>query len=313
MKLNYLWRSAAALLASGLFRALPIGAASALGGWMGRVIGPRLSRHGIARANLELALPELSPEDMDRIMVGMWNNLGRTVSEIAHLGTFSRAEESDNGLITFAGLEHLERLKQDYRGAIFVGGHLGNWEVAPLMLRRAGLETVSVYRPFNEPYIDRLARQQRIKINPNWAIKRQDVKALVSALRDRRSVSMLVDQKLWQGELIPFFGHDAHTTTMPAKLALRYGVPIVPFRVERLSGARIRVSAYPPITLPEGTSDTGDEEAEIALTLAINRVLEGWIRERPEQWNWLHRRWRIKKKYANKRLSSKRPAPGMHP
>lgn len=308
IKIRYLWRSAAAFVAAGLFGALPLGAASALGGWAARTIGPRLARDGIARGNLELALPELSAADMDRIMVGMWDNFGRTVAEFAHLATYSRAEESDNGLITFAGLEHLERLKCDYRGAIFVGGHLGNWEVAPLMLRRAGLETVVVYRPLDAPYVDRLIHRQRTKITPDWAIKRREVKALVSALRDRRSVSMLVDQKLWQGEMIPFFGHDAHTTTMPAKLALRYQVPIVPFRVERLSGARFRVSAYPPIPLPEGTSDTGDEEAEIALTLAINRVLEGWIRERPEQWHWLHRRWTIKRKYAKKRPSDRPPA-----
>ncbi len=150
---------------------------------MGRVIGPRLPLHGIARANLELALTELSAEEMDRVMIGMWDNLGRIVGEFAHLGTFSGAEESDTGLITFAGLEHLERLKQDYRGAVFITGHIGNWEVSGLILRRIGLETVAVYRPLNEPYIDRLIRQQRIKINPNLAIKRQDVKALVSALR----------------------------------------------------------------------------------------------------------------------------------
>ena len=281
-------------MANGVFRALPLGAASSFGGWVARVIGPRLSRHHIARENIELALPELGADEVDRVLAEMWGNFGRTVAEFAHLGTFSRDVDNDGGLITFAGLDHLEALKQDYRGAVFVTGHIGNWEVSGLILRRAELETLAVYRPPDTPYVDRLILEQRVKINPNLAIKRQDAKALVSALRARRSVSMLVDQKLWQGELLPFFGHDAYTTTMPAKLALRYKVPIVPVRVERIEGVRFRITAYPPIVPPDGAGGSGDHEAEIALTLAINRVLEGWIRERPDQWQWLHRRWAIR-------------------
>ncbi len=278
-------------MANSVFRALPLRAASAFGGWAARVIGPRLSRHHIARENIELALPELGPGEVDRVLAEMWDNFGRTMAEIAHLGTYSRDVDDDGGLITFAGLEHLEALKHDYRGAVFVTGHIGNWEVSGLILRRAGFETVVVYRPPDTPYVDRLLRKQRVKINPNLAIKKRDVKALVSALRARRSISMLVDQRLWQGELLPFFGHDAYTTTMPAKLALRYKVPIVPVRVERVENVRFRVTAYPPIMPPQ---DAEGADAEIALTLAINRVLEGWIRERPDQWQWQHRRWYIR-------------------
>ena len=287
-------------LAAGIFRALPLGAASAFGGWLARMIGPRLLRHRIARENIELVMPELDAEQVDGILTGMWDNLGRTVAEFAHLQAYSAAEKHGGDLITFAGMEHLEGLKRDYRGAIFVGGHLANWEITPLILRRAGLETVVVYRPPDTPYVDRLIRRQRAMINPHMAVKRRGTKALVSALRSHRSVSMLVDQRLWQGTLLPFFGYDAHTTTLPAKMALRYGVPIVPLRIERHDGTRFRITAYPPI-LPgddsgrDGTTKNGsDGDAEIALTLAINNVLESWIRERPDQWQWLHRRWTIR-------------------
>ncbi len=166
MKVNYFWRSIATFLAFGLFRALPLPAASAFGGWAARVIGPRLSRQETIRGNLELALPELAAAERDRIMVGIWDNFGRTIAEFAHLDTFSRAEESDSGLITFAGLEHIEGLKADSRGAVFVAGHIGNWELTPLIARRAGIVTVVVYRPPDTPYVDRLIRKQRAFINP---------------------------------------------------------------------------------------------------------------------------------------------------
>lgn len=311
MKFKYLWRIAAFFLAYGVFRILPLDTASHFGGWLARRVGPFSARHRIARDNIALALPELAPGEAERVLDGMWDNFGRIFAEYAHLGRFSRAEETGDGRISFAGLDHLEGVKRDGRGAIFIGGHIGNWEVAPLILRRAGLETVVVYRPPSTPVIDRLIRRKRAMINPDMAVKRQDVKALVSALRARRSVSMLVDQKLWQGDLVPFLGHDAHTTTMPGKLALRYGVPIVPLRVERLAGARFRVSASPPIVPPRGTGEAGAVAAERALTLAVNRVLEGWIRERPEQWHWLHRRWTIRRrrKGRNKFRRPRRPAP----
>ena len=294
MKFSHRWQSAAALLALSVFRALPLGAASAFGGWIGRTLGPHLARHRIASDNLQLAFPELSPSERDRILMGMWDNFGRVVGEYAHLDTLRRSVESGRGLVTFAGLEHIERLKRDYKGAVFVGGHLGNWEVGGLMLHEVGMETVAVYRPPDIPMIDRLLRKHRANVFSQLVVKRHDVKELVSALRAHGSVSMMVDQKLWQGEILPFFGHDAHTTTLPAKLALRYGVPIIPVRIERLSGPRFRITAYPPIAMPETADGDDGTNAEIQLTLAINRVLEGWIRERPEQWHWLHRRWRIR-------------------
>ena len=310
MKASYAWRSAVTFVIAGLFRTLPLPAASALGGWVARVIGPCLDRQKVIAENLDLAMPELSDMDRDRITVAIWDNYGRTIAEYAHLATFSRAEESDSGLITFAGLEHLEGLKANYRGAVFVGGHIGNWELTPLIGRRVGLETVVVYRPQDTPYVDRLLRRQRAIINPEMAVKKQGMKTLVLALRAGRSISMLVDQRLWQGKLLPFFGHDAQTTTLPAKLALRYNVPIVPVRCERLDGVRFKVSAYPPI-MPRpganGANGQAGEDAEIALTLAINKVLEGWIRERPDQWQWLHRRWKIRIKTKKKREPGTRP------
>ena len=113
-------------------------------------------------------------------------------------------------------------------------------------------------------------------------------KKLIEALSRGEHLGMLVDQKLNEGIAVPFFGRDAMTAPALAQLALRFGCPVVPARVERLDGAHFRLTVYPPLTL----ATSGDRQADIAAAMGqINALIEEWIRARPEQWLWLHRRW----------------------
>jgi KDO2-lipid IV(A) lauroyltransferase len=110
----------------------------------------------------------------------------------------------------------------------------------------------------------------------------------VAALRRGGHLSLLVDQKMNDGITVPFFGRDAMTAPALALFALHYDCDVLPVRIERTEGAHFRLTVYPPLTLP----DSGDRDAGVlALMTAVNQSLEGWIRERPEQWFWLHRRW----------------------
>ncbi len=286
--------AAVAYVAAGIFHILPLETASNLGGWFLRTFGRHHRRHKVARCNIELALPHLSPAEIDRVLTDMWDNLGRVLGEFAHLTAFRDAIGKGNDIIQFQGLEHLVRLKQDYRGAVFIGGHIANWELAPLILQHMGIETVTVYRPQNNPYVERLLFWQRSKIHSSLIAKRgisspeSRARDLARALHRKSSVTMSVDQKFRRGLSLPFFGHDAMTITAPARLALKYKVPIIPIRIERVTPVRFRISAYPPIDIPE----EGDREERMRkITASINRVLEGWIRERPGQWHWIHTRW----------------------
>jgi KDO2-lipid IV(A) lauroyltransferase len=111
---------------------------------------------------------------------------------------------------------------------------------------------------------------------------------MVAALKKDASLCLLVDQKPRYGPLVPFFGRGAKTPTAPAKLALHYGVPIVPIRVQRRGGISFKISVFPPIDVAEiGDDDAGVEK----VTARINEILEGWVREDPAQWHWVHRRW----------------------
>ncbi len=279
--------AAAVWLVVALFGALPLDRASALGGWLGRVLGPRLGRTRVAERNLGRAFPERSPAEIAAIVRAMWDNLGRVAAEFPHLGEFD--VHAGDGRVEAVGVEHLDALIAAGGQAIFFSAHLGNWEIAPLCASRKGLPLTIIYRAANNPFIDRMVRKLRAPIvGAHFPKGAPGAARLVAALRRGESLGMLVDQKLGDGIAAPFFGRDAMTAPAPALFALKFGCPLVPVRVERLGGARFRITIYPPIDVPR----TGDRKADVAATTArINAVLEDWIRARPEQWLWLHRRW----------------------
>ncbi len=269
-----------------LFGALPLDRASALGGWIGRNVGPRLAITARARANLRHAFPDLDAAGIERVTRGMWDNLGRVVAEYSHLGDFHIYEDDRVEVI---GVDHAERLRDDGIGGIFFAAHLANWELPSLAASQRGLPLVQIYRAANNPHVDRLIVRAREAVGGAHHPKSPaGARELLKALRRGEHLALLVDQKFNEGIAVPFFGRDAMTAPAPAELALRFQVPLVPVRAERLDGARFRVTVYPPMTL----RDTGDRAADVLDAMTrINALFEDWIRERPEQWLWLHRRW----------------------
>jgi KDO2-lipid IV(A) lauroyltransferase len=284
--LRYRLEAIAARLGFVFLRALPVDAASALGGWLGRRIGPLLSAHRVAERNLRRALPHLTDAEVSRTLRAMWDNLGRVLAECAKLPALltdtSRVEMVDD-------TDLARRLKEDGIGAILISAHFGNWELSALPGYRVGLQQHNFYRAPNNLYMDGLIRQLRSPLAPGGFLRKSAEggrKAFV-LLRQGHHIGMLVDQKQNEGIAVPFFGRDAMTTPTPAIFAHRLGVPIAAARVERLKGARFRIIGY-SIEL----ASTGDRDADIReTTRRINALLESWIRERPEQWLWAHRRW----------------------
>ncbi|MDB5411608.1 MAG: lauroyl acyltransferase [Rhodospirillales bacterium] len=282
------WRIEAfvAALAIGCFRLLPIDAASALGGALARTIGPRLGVSRQARKNLRRALPEIDEAAADRIIKAMWDNLGRVVAEYPHLPAIRVYEAG--GRVDIVGVEHWDALLAAGRTIIFVSAHYGNWEIAGIAAAQRGLSLVQVYRAANNPFIDQLVGGYRgggSELLPKGAAA---ARGAIAALRGGRHLGMLVDQKMNDGIAVPFFGRDAMTAPAAAQLALRFDAAILPARVERLQGARFRMTLSPPIAI-DRVADRHDET--LAVMTRINREIEGWIRERPEMWMWLHRRW----------------------
>lgn len=284
-KLRYGAEAAIFLAFMGFFRVIGLDAASAMGGFIGRNIFARTGASGRARRNLAMAFPEKSEAERDAILRVMWDNLGRTVAEYAHLDKLGVHGAAPR--IKVNGGEILTGLRG--QGVLILSGHFANWEAMPITGAEYGLQGAIVYRPPNNPYVDRyIARARAIKGYAEQISKHKGVKRIFTLLRSGKAILLLADQKTNEGIAVPFFGRDAMTTPAPAALALKLKVPVVLAANKRLGGAHFGVTIYPPLDF----TSTGDDEADThALTLAINRKLEEIVRADPGQWLWIHRRW----------------------
>ncbi len=274
-------------LASRLLGLLPLDAASALMAAVFRTIGPQLRLSNRARHNLAQALPEKVPQEIDKIVKGMWDHLGRVVAEYGHLEDLHCFQEGSR--IDVVNAELLTKAARSGRGAIVITGHIGNWEAQGFCAADQGIKVGVVYRAANNPLVDQEIKKLRMTIvDEQFPKGAGGVRGILQFLKSGGLVAMLVDQKMNDGISIPFFGRDAMTAPAAAEIALKYDYQIIPLRCERLTGSHFRVTVFPPLNLPQ----TGDKVADVRATMVeINKILEGWIRERPEQWLWLHNRW----------------------
>ncbi len=285
-RLSHRLEAGGAALAFGALGLLPIDRASALGAAIGRRLGPHLGISKRARINLRRALPELGDAAVEQIIIGMWDNLGRVAAEYPHLREI-RVFAPD-GRVETRGVEYLDRAVAGGRRMIIFSGHIANWEIAALAAAQYGARVTQIYRAANNPLVDRLIarfRGDRGEYIPKGAAA---ARRAFAALYRGEHLTLLADQKLNDGIAVPFFGRPAMTAPALALLALRFDCDVLPARVERLEGAHFRLTVFPPLPLVR----SGNPQADVAaLTARVNAILEAWIRDRPEQWLWVHRRW----------------------
>jgi len=267
----------------GLFGLLPLDAASAVGGWLARKVGPLLRSTRIARRNLQQAFPDKSTAEIEAIITGMWDNIGRVAGEFPHLEQMARER------VELIGGGYIDLLRDDGQPGIFISGHVGNWELNGAVAVARGLPLHLVYRAANNPWVEELYRKGRKGAAVALIQKGSEgARQALLTLKKGGHLGMLVDQKMNDGVPIPFFGRDAMTAPAQAQFATRFKCPLVPARAERLGGAHFRVTVFPPLEFPH-TGDPHDDNR--LLLIRINAMLEEWVRERPDQWLWVHRRW----------------------
>lgn len=273
----------------GFFRLIGIDASSALSGKFMRYVGPLLrSVSRRAEDNLAMIFPDWPDEKIKSTTKDVWENLGRTAAEFAHLEKFRPFEPG--GRVDVEGVAHLRAIAEGNTPAIFVSGHFANWEVGSIVMMRAGLRYGIVYRAANNPLVDEMIIKKRGEVMSRYQIpkNKRSSRALIECLKSGRSLAMLTDQKLNDGIEVAFMEHRAMTAPAPARLALKFKAPVIPISIERLKGARFRVTVNEPIAF----EPSGDLSPDItALTNKINAAIEKDIRARPSQWLWLHRRW----------------------
>jgi KDO2-lipid IV(A) lauroyltransferase len=259
-----------------------------------QLIGPLLREQRIGRANLTAAFPEKSPEEIEKILAGVWDNLGRMGAEFAHLDHIWDFEEEypENGRIELApGTRTLfHQLRLDGKPALIFASHLANWELPALAAVAHGLDAAILYRRPNIASADRIIQEIRqVKMGTLIPAGRDAPLRLAEALRAGQHVAMLVDQYLTNGVEVTFFGRKTRANPMLARLLRQVECPVHGVRIIRLPGRRFRAE------LSKEVVPVRNEKGEIDIqgtTQAVTSVVEGWIREHPEQWLWLHRRWR---------------------
>ncbi len=270
-----------------LSRRLSPDRASALGDRLGGMIGPRLKKHRDVIDNLTIAFPDWPPDRLRATAAAIWRQAGRTVMEFPHLDVLCSPAAADRIEVVF--LAEIGSVARGEEPAIFVSAHLGNWNLATVAATRLNLPLSVIYSPQRNPYLERLLGRYRDVIGADAIDSGSAGRAIMEALRRGRSVGLVMDQRFEGGELVPFFGVAAPTAVAPARVAVKLGIDFIPVRVERLNGARFRVTVYEPVRRDPEIADP--RLAALAMTARVNAIFESWIRETPEQWLCAKRRW----------------------
>jgi Kdo2-lipid IVA lauroyltransferase/acyltransferase len=280
------------------FKLIGIDAASAIGGFIGRHLFYRLPPAGTARANLKAAYPHMPQEEIEKIVRETCENLGRVTAEYPHLGKLEIG--GPGARIEVVGKDIGDAAVSTGKGIMFVSGHFANWETMPITSTQLGYESAIVYRPPNNPQVDRWIGARRAERGPTEQISKgaQGTRRIFTMLRRGKAILMLIDQKTAEGVPVPFFGRPAMTTAAPASLALKLGALLLPASAERLKGAHFRVTIHPPVAF----APSGDHERDVLdLTAKLNETIEAIVRRRPSQWLWIHRRWQTPRDEAKLR------------
>lgn len=274
-----------------VFGHMPVRWALTCGRGLGLYIRLWDRRHRVvAEANAARALG-LSPAEARRFVKRVYSNLGVTFIEgliVPHI--LRRHDLAD--FCDFEGEEHLRAVLAKGRGAIVVTAHIGNWELAGFAAAKVAGSVLAVARPMDNPLLEKNARRLRERMGQTIVDRGPGgLRAVIRRLKEGGTVAMLIDQNHRKGPVfVPFFGKLAATVPSPAAIALKYDVPVVPAYTRRADkGFRHRLHFDPPFELIR----TGDHKTDVeANTALFTRRIEHYVRQHPDQWLWLHRRWR---------------------
>ena len=248
-------------------------------------IGPKLRITNKAKENLSIAFPKITNERKNKIILNMWKNLGMVTAEFFHLSKISKEKKFRIEVIG----EDIAKGFQG-KGAIFVSGHFANWEIIPLILRDYRDDVGGIYRHSNNFFVNKwVVMQRRNNTTPNQIRKGSSgAREMLNLLKKNGTIAMLVDQKLSSGVEAEFFGSKSMTSDGAASLALKYGYPVIPMNVERKEGSSFKVTFHKEIKIK--TTKNNKENIKI-FTTEINKFLEVCIKNKPEDWFWIHNRW----------------------
>jgi len=257
---------------------------SNLGFFIGRTIGPIFRSKKTIIQNLDKANIKES-KNASKIASNVLGNYGRIFAEYVYLKKFRNNELKK--YVSIDGLEHLENLKKNNKKAVFISGHFNNFELMAMEIEKAGIELAAIYRPLNNIFLNKTMekiRKENIcknQIKKGRAGSREIIKNVIKG----KSIALMIDQRVREGEKVKFFNNLATTTTIPAQLVKKYNCELVPIYIERKNSNYFKIYISEPIKISKTKS-------VLEITEFLNQVLEKMILKNIDQWIWTHDRWK---------------------
>ena len=267
--------------------------------FFGRIIGVKLGRSmfsfiflyfahyfkskKVINKNLKIFKKEITSIEKNMILSSMWKNYGMTFVEYIFLDRMKK----NSSHIEIKGEEILKDIIEGKKQAIFISGHFANFELMSMEITKRNVKLATIYRPLNNFFLNPLMEYLRKKYVCNNQIKKgiKGVREVMNYIKNGFSIALMIDQRVSEGEKVNFFGQPAYTTTLPAQLALKYKLPIIPVFIERDKDSKFIIEFQNEI-------DIHNYKNKIDLTLKLNEILESMIRKNPNQWIWTHNRWK---------------------
>ena len=273
-----------------IFKIIGLKNASSLGSILGKIVGPFFRSKNITKQNIRTGLGNLDKKNEKEIINNMWSNIGRTFAEYVFLKDF-KFNKTNFDHMKIIGTDYLNEIKRSNKPVIFYSGHFANFELMAMELDKFGIKTAAIYRPLNNIFLNPLMEYLRMKyICPTQIPKgRMGMRKIISRINDGYSIALMMDQRVSEGQKVPFFNKPAFTTTIPAQLTLKYNCKLVPIFLERKEGANFEMTIHEPYKIQRTGNDDQDTKN---ITLKINQIIEKMILKNPTQWIWSHNRWK---------------------
>ncbi|MFT6220340.1 MAG: KDO2-lipid IV(A) lauroyltransferase [Rickettsiales bacterium] len=291
-KIRYVLEAFAARSGLFLFQMMGLKNAANFASFLTSLIGKKHKTHNLARRNIKESFPDLSSEKVENILDSMWDNLGRIIGEFIFVSKFTPEDLNKYVSMHQETKDNISKIKDNAaktkKGGIIFSAHTGNWEIGPKILIQNGIIVKTVYRPLNNEAVDKMTSQIRgVDMIPKST---KGNKQIIAEVKKGNFVVIMADQKISDGILAPFFGRNAKTTASIAKLALKYDIPLIPARSIRIGKEfKFEVRVEKPLEIDDKKIGS---DAVTRLTIKINQKLEEWITQFPEQWFWVHDRWK---------------------
>ena len=268
-----------------IFKILGIKLGSLLGGKLFQIIGPIFRSKKLIFENIKRALPNISKNELISIYDSMWENYGRVFAEYVFMKKFRNDQLTEN--ISIEGKEILQDIITKNQKVIFISGHFSNFELMAMQIEKIGVKVAAIYRPLNNLYLNSIM----VKIRKKYICKHQikkgigGLKELIKLNKEGFSTALMIDQRVSQGIKSNFFNQKAYTTTIPAQLIKKFGMPIVPIFIERFDQIKFKMTVHKPLNFEENESIEN-------ITYKLNKILEQMILKNPNYWIWSHNRWK---------------------